>query len=326
MIYGFDGSNWKPGVNFSSAKRQGYEFCFWKSSEGNSFTDWTYQDARNAALDAGLLFAAFHYVNASSPVGDEIAHIERSVSRDTPVIPDCEANSGGVDRTRTIVDALRSDGWTVPLTYLPEWYWRDVLGSPSLAGLPPLWASSYVSGRAYGSVLFQSVAPSWWDPYGDNHIEVLQYSSTAVIDDCPADMDVSVYRGDRDGLAALLNGEGPGPSPIPVPEQPRPGNIYRVVSGDTLSGIALKLYGDANRWPDIQAANGLANPNRIYPGQELLIPGYFGGTPSRVYQVESGDTLSGIAARFGTSWQELQRINGIPDANLIYVGQEIRLS
>lgn len=325
MIYGYDGSNWKPGVNFASTKRQGYEFCFWKASEGSSFTDWTYQAARSAALDAGLLFAAFHYVNQGSPVGDEIRHIERTVSKDTPLILDVEASSGGIQRTRTIVDSLQSDGWTVPLLYLPEWYWRDHLGSPSLAGLPPLWASSYVNGRGYGSDLFQSVPASWWDPYGDNNIEVLQYSSTAVIGDCPPDMDVSVYRGNRDGLAALLNGHGSGPAPIPIPEQPRPGNVYRVVSGDTLSGIALKLYGDANRWTDIQAANGLANPNRIYPGQELLIPGYFGGTPSRVYRVVAGDTLSVIAGRFGTTWQELQRLNNIPNANLIYVGQEIRL-
>ena len=43
------------------------------------------------------------------------------------------------------------------------------------------------------------------------------------------------------------------------------------------------------------------------------------------YTVKSGDTLSGIAARFGTSWQELQRINGIADANKIFPGQVITL-
>lgn len=49
---------------------------------------------------------------------------------------------------------------------------------------------------------------------------------------------------------------------------------YTVEPGDTLSGIALKLLGNANRWPDIFNANKdkIENPNLIYAGQELVIP------------------------------------------------------
>lgn len=49
---------------------------------------------------------------------------------------------------------------------------------------------------------------------------------------------------------------------------------HTVVPGDTLSGIAKKYYGDASRWPEIQAANKgkISNPNLIYPGQTFLIP------------------------------------------------------
>ncbi|WP_417216404.1 tape measure protein [Arthrobacter sp.] len=46
----------------------------------------------------------------------------------------------------------------------------------------------------------------------------------------------------------------------------------------------------------------------------------------QVYTVRRGDTLSEIGARFGVSWRTLQSINGIANANRIYVGQEIRLS
>lgn len=41
------------------------------------------------------------------------------------------------------------------------------------------------------------------------------------------------------------------------------------------------------------------------------------------YTVKPGDTLSEIALRFRTTWQALQRVNHIPNANLIYVGEEI---
>lgn len=45
-----------------------------------------------------------------------------------------------------------------------------------------------------------------------------------------------------------------------------------VVSGDTLSAIAARELGDASRFPEIAAANSIANPNLIFPGQVLVIP------------------------------------------------------
>lgn len=44
------------------------------------------------------------------------------------------------------------------------------------------------------------------------------------------------------------------------------------------------------------------------------------------YTVQSGDTLSGIAAKFGTSYQALASLNGIANPNLIYVGQVLRVN
>ena len=50
--------------------------------------------------------------------------------------------------------------------------------------------------------------------------------------------------------------------------------IYEVVSGDSLSKIAKREYGDANKWERIFDANQdvLKNPDKIYPGQKLKIP------------------------------------------------------
>jgi nucleoid-associated protein YgaU len=56
---------------------------------------------------------------------------------------------------------------------------------------------------------------------------------------------------------------------------PEPEAQYHdVVSGDTLSAIAKKFYGDANKYPVIFEANKpmLSHPDKIYPGQKLRIP------------------------------------------------------
>ena len=57
--------------------------------------------------------------------------------------------------------------------------------------------------------------------------------------------------------------------------QPEPEAQYHdVVRGDTLSAIAKKFYGDANKYPQIFEANKpmLSHPDKIYPGQKLRIP------------------------------------------------------
>ncbi len=56
---------------------------------------------------------------------------------------------------------------------------------------------------------------------------------------------------------------------------PEPEAQYHdVVRGDTLSAIAKKYYGDANKYPAIFEANKpmLSSPDKIYPGQKLRIP------------------------------------------------------
>jgi nucleoid-associated protein YgaU len=49
---------------------------------------------------------------------------------------------------------------------------------------------------------------------------------------------------------------------------------YTVQSGDTLSGIAKRVYGDANKYQTIFNANTdkLDNPDRIQVGQTLTLP------------------------------------------------------
>ncbi|MBN1220006.1 MAG: LysM peptidoglycan-binding domain-containing protein [Anaerolineae bacterium] len=112
---------------------------------------------------------------------------------------------------------------------------------------------------------------------------------------------------------------------------------YEVQRGDTLSSIA-KRYGVTVK--ELIEANDVADPNRIFPGQKLIIPGYMAPktppepeprpepplpTPdeSFIYTVAEGDTLSGIAKRYGVTVRQLVEANNIDNSNLIRVGQRL---
>lgn len=61
---------------------------------------------------------------------------------------------------------------------------------------------------------------------------------------------------------------------LEVAEPADAAQMYTVQAGDTLSAIAERFYGDANRYNEIFEANRpmLSDPNLIYPGQVLRIP------------------------------------------------------
>ena len=133
------------------------------------------------------------------------------------------------------------------------------------------------------------------------------------------------------------------PAPTATPTYTPTPFTYQVRRGDTLGAIAQRFGSYVD---DIVALNGLINPHNIDVGQILVIAtrtpiptatAWPTSTPTSVaiatslpsvddpdavtYTVQSGDTLSGIAALFGTTVDTLVALNGLENRSRIYVGQ-----
>lgn len=119
-----------------------------------------------------------------------------------------------------------------------------------------------------------------------------------------------------------LDGQyAPQPPAQPAAPAPEPsGSDYIVKSGDTLWAIANAHGLSLARL--LQLNPQIKNPNLIFPGQAVHVS----GAPAQVtYTVVKGDTLSGIAAKYHTSWPTLAAINHLANPNLIYPGQVLRI-
>jgi hypothetical protein len=212
-IFGLDISHHQGTFDVSRAAREGCEFFIFKATEGSGFTDSRFAENVRKARAAGKVFAAYHYQRSTVSAAAQVAHIQRVVSKDIPVIPDVEANSGGVELTRDIVNRLRSTGYAVPLLYLPRWYWQQI-GSPSLEGLPPLWSSRYPDMRQ-GSLSdeYADVPSHYWNGYGGRPVAVLQFTSSARVAG-RSPIDGNAFRGsaaDLRGLFGRIGGGGAAP-------------------------------------------------------------------------------------------------------------------
>lgn len=116
-----------------------------------------------------------------------------------------------------------------------------------------------------------------------------------------------------DAVQALVNQK--------LAEPASSGRTYAVQPGDTLSGIAAKLGVAQSQISGFHSGN----PNLIYPGEVLSVSGGSPQPSAEYYTVQSGDNLSDIAARYGTSWQHIRDLNGLANPNLIYPGQRLRV-
>lgn len=319
-LKGIDISNWQGYVDFAKVKQSGVQVVYIKATEGTYYTDKYLNSNYNGAKAQGLSIGFYHFfrpVNEANTLAQAqyFVNAVKDKTFDCRLALDIEV-TGNLSRDY--------------LSKLADMFMQEV---KRLSGKETvLYTYTYFAKSNLNSSL--SKYPLWIAHYGvttpgDNGIwntwVGFQYSSTGSVPGVNGNCDMNVF------TSGIYNESNVTPPPPVVP--PSDNYIYYVVqSGDTLSGIASKYGTSVSVLTNL---NGISNPNLIVVGQVLKIPGTnTNPTPPTppppsnpvTYIVKSGDTLSGIAAKYGTTVQKLSYLNNISNPNLIYVGQKLIIS
>lgn len=179
------------------------------------------------------------------------------------------------------------------------------------AGMDYHWVAEYRGGMTYSRA-----EASDWPNIGPGYSRPLfwQFNSSPLdMNICPLD------------VLELNRFFGRTSTPAPPAHSSSPAPTYKVVAGDTLSGIAVR-HGIS--LADLEHANPqIKNPDVIHVGQVLKLPHGAQELPkATTYKVRKGDTLSEIAQAHGVTLTALERANPqIKNPNLILIGQVLHI-
>lgn len=315
-LNGIDISNWQAGIDLAAVP---CDFVIAKATEGTGYVSADCARQVEQALSLGKIVGVYHYVNGSGAQAEAQYFIDNCRNWLGKVFwcIDWEqqgnaawGNTGYLDAV--IKEVARLTGKPPILYASASVYPSDVAANNNCGA----WVAQYADMNPTG---YQDTP---WNE-GAYSCAIRQYASTGRLPGYGANLDLNKFYGDASQLRAYIPGATgqPAPAPTPAPAPQPSGQTYTVQSGDTLSGIAAKFGVGTGQISGYRSGN----PNLIHPGEVLTING--GSAPARTYTVQSGDTLSGIAAAngWGNNWAGLAAKNGIANPNLIHPGQVITL-
>ena len=300
---GIDVSEHQGNINWDSVKGQ-IDFAIlrlgWIGNHDNHTLDTKFERNYNECKRLGIPIGAYVYnycvneATAQSGASWTISQL-KGKTLELPVYIDMEDDSGinlGKDLNTAICKAF-----------------NNIIES---AGI---WAGVYANLNWFTNYLNKDVLvpryTSWIAHYGvspdkyEGQYDMLQYTSSGKVSGINGNIDMNeMYR----NLIEEING---GSKPEPTPTKSVDELAQEVINGEWGNGQ--------------ERIDRLTEAGYNYDEVQERVNDILGYEPEQTYTVKAGDTLSGIASKYGTTYQELARKNGISNPNLIYPGQVIKI-
>lgn len=311
MAFYPDISHWIPVKNWSQAKAN-CPFIISKATQGTNYIDPTLDSFIKGCEANGIPYWLYTFLNK----GNERAQAEYMVRV-------CKPKVGKYFRGY-VLDIERNNtaaGVQSALDYLK-----------SLGGKCMIY-TMYAQYSIYKNVIAnRGSSCAWWEArYGANNgsysskypchsgVDLHQFTSKGTVTGIGYPVDLNRVCGSK--KIAWFTGGGATPAPAPKPSPAPVKKSNNTIADEVIAG----KWGDgADRVKRLTSAGYDAKAIQALVNQKLK-----GKTPAKptaqYYTVKKGDKLSAIAKKYGTTYQNLAKINGIANPNKIYVGQKIRV-
>lgn len=345
---GIDISNWQPNIDAGAVAG---DFVICKATEGTGYVSPSCDKQYQSAKKAGKKLGVYHYANGGDFKAEADFFIRNVKGYIGEAILVLDWESQGNPKFNSGQDKAWVKGWcdyahqqtgVKPLVYISASY-RDLVSGIGDYGL---WIAQY----ADNDTTYYQHEP--WNE-GAYPCAIRQYSSHGRIPGYGGDLDLNKFYGDRAAWDRYAT-----PDRAKQPEAPAQKHPASSPSGSTLD-LALAVmagqYGNGDerkaklgaRYDEVQslinrvatasneelAADVLAGRYGDGDARRLILGGRYdavqaivdGRPAKKTYTVKAGDTLSGIASKFGTTYQAIAAKNGISDPNKIYPGQVLTI-
>lgn len=349
-LNGIDVSNWQNGINLAAVPA---DFVIMKATEGTSYVSPDFHRQYQQAKSAGRLLGVYHYANGGNVQAEAdwfLKNIQGYIGEAILVL-DWEATNnptcGSNDKNwcKSWCDYVYSKTGVKPMVYIS----KAIMNRISGLGDYGLWVAQYASmDPVYG---YQKTP---WNE-GAYSCVIRQYTSSGRLSGYSGRLDLDKFYGDAAAWKKYAN-----PSGSVSGGSSNSGTSTSSPSGSTLDLVVKVMqgaYGDGDtrkqklgsRYEEVQhfinhifSASAQTLANEVWAGKygngdtrktvlgsryDEVMKIVNGGSSSskQYYTIKSGDTLSGIASKFGTSVSQLQKWNKISNPNLIYAGTKIRV-
>lgn len=306
---GIDISGWQENLDLSKIKA---DFVIIKATEGVNHVSKSCDKHFQQALKLGKKLGIYHFArNSKNSAKDEANYfIENTRGYIGSAIPilDWEDKKSDVSWAKEWLELVERAYGCKPMIYMSSSVVNDYDWSEVAKENYGLWVAQYKDyGKDYNYDMSNSgekPVVKYWDFYA-----MWQWTSVGRLDGYDGNLDCDEFYGDEKVWDKYV-----GENPNPVRRTPRE------VAEDIVSGIGYWGNGEerkinlAAKGYDYNEVQGIVN--------ELM--GYKPEPEVKYYTVKSGDNLSSIASKLGTTVNKLVKDNNIKNPNLIYPNQKLK--